>query len=877
MARLSAGWVASVVVVCASVSRAVGCELQAPPLRASITAMPVTQALNQFRQLTELQWQAADEATVRMAQRPRSRRVAARTAAVAALHQLLQGTGLTFECLNERSFKVVLLPAAPPGLPASGVQEEELGEVTISALLVTGPRNRPVPQDTSAFSAPDFALSGIHGIDEIARLVPGVQFDQIASVSSSAVYTNFVIRGVTDRHGSTVGLWFDDIPLPSAASNTYARGFPYVFDLDRVEILRGPQPALLGANAQSGAIQFMPRQPGGRQADGMVRAELAATRGGDPSYELGAALGGPVSGPELGFRVSGWYRSEGGYVDRVDANDPDLPIVDRNANRTTAQSIRMALRYEPHAALTLTPALLYQSTHLHDSSAFNIYEIDNFPGGRLSAPAAGRFYNGSLIEQPFDDRFYLASLKAVLRFGSSELESVTGHFGRRGDMLSDDTQSLRWGGFGSPYGDAYPVEADDLITTHVLLQQRSFTQQLQLGSTGTGKRSWVVGGFYSYTRSGETDRVRTADRLPDTFTIVPELAGEQLDLTVPTVTDQSELAGFGLFRYQLLRRRLVLSAGVRVARLRLQTRSWPPLEFRGRRTETEVAPQYGISWDAGDAQRELTREFYFSAGEGYAPGNVDAARPTCNEAPIMYPTDTLWSYEAGIRQGWRRRAELDLNVFHVRWNNGPTAWRTCLFMHLPGRARSQGLGVKARLALGGGVEARVEAAYVDATYRSTHRRDDGRTVVHDVNPIPATAGQVVVSAGDAVGTPPQLAAPWTVTASLRKRFPLGAGRALTLFVEDSFHSRHRGPFYTGHADATYPSQLRPDPATNLLNVRTVLSLGRCDLSLFLNNVLDERPVLLKRNKGNDANTLYYATTFRPRTAGLSVNWRFGLP
>src|SRR5262249_41440077 len=155
--------------------------------------------------------------------------------------------------------------------------------------------------------------------------------------------------------------------------------------------------------------------------------------------------------------------------------------------------------------------------------------------------------------------------------------------------------------------------------------------------------------FYSDTHSRETDHLH-ATRLPDSFTFAPALAGKPLDLTVPTITGQSELAAFGMFRHRPFDSRLVLSAGVRIARLMVDVKAGPPLDDPQHRSETQVAPQYGLSYDASSAT--VKREFYFDAGEGYAPGSVDAARPTCFEKPILYPTDTLWSYEAGVRHSW---------------------------------------------------------------------------------------------------------------------------------------------------------------------------------------------------------------------------------
>ena len=145
-------------------------------------------------------------------------------------------------------------------------------------------------------------------------------------------------------------------------------------------------------------------------------------------------------------------------------------------------------------------------------------------------------------------------------------------------------------------------------------------------------------------------------------------------------------------------------------------------------------------------------------------------------------------------------------------------------------------------------------------------------------------GQPIVNEGDALGTPPLVGAPWNVLASLERNFSLRDRFALMVRAEDAFHSHNSGPFYTGIPGTPYYAPgLEGDPSTNLLNLRATLSLKtadlathaeRLDLSCFVTNVLDAQPTLLKRNKGVDVSTLYYATTFRPRTVGVAGTWQF---
>lgn len=159
-------------------------------------------------------------------------------------------------------------------------------------------------------------------------------------------------------------------------------------------------------------------------------------------------------------------------------------------------------------------------------------------------------------------------------------------------------------------------------------------------------------------------------------------------------------------------------------------------------------------------------------------------------------------------------------------------------------------------------------SYIDARYADTLNDSNGNLLVND---------------GDALGTPPLVASPWNALVSLEQSFTLRDRLHLALRAEDAYHSHNTGPFYTGIPGPYYAPGLDGDPATNLLNLRATLSLhspdsaalaSRLDVSVFVTNALDSQPTLLKRNKGVDVSDLYYATTFRPRTLGLSGTWQF---
>lgn len=803
----------------------------APVLSAAIAPQPLAAALKTFQDLTGLQGAYVADVVARA----HTRGTRAGLPPAEALARLLRGTGLTFEFLNPRTFTVYARRGtpAPPVPPVTG--ENPAQQIIITAAR-GGELLSRVPVDAFVWSADALQASGVKTLADLSALTPGVAFDFFSSVGSG-VYTDLTIRGIIDRHGSATGVFFDDIALPAARSNTFGRALPFYFDIKSIEVWRGPQGTLLGADTQGGAVKFVPNEPDLTQTSALGRAEWDVTAGGGPSYEAGAAAGGPLIPEHLGFRLSAWYRADGGYVDRV--NPFTGTVVDASSNRVGSRSVRGALTWSPTETLSVTPSLTYVSTRAHDSPSFFTY---------LSDPGAGVLDNGSLLAQPFDDTFDLASVKISAAGEATAFTSLTAYYHRAGNLTVDDTESVKWGGWGNPLGPAYPASYANAVVTYTRLRQNLFSEELRLTSPHSDTPlTWLAGLAYSNTRDTEAYHV--------VGQYIPVLVGP-LDSTNSTTTAQNQLAGYGLVE-RLLLRHLTLSAGLRLEYDDYDSHSVAAPVFRATEHQTLAVPRLSVSYESGGHD-----VWYLSAARGYAPAGVDAALPTCFENPMPYPTDTVWSYELGSKIGlFEGAARLNATVFEARWNNGPNVTGNCLVTHVPGGAASGGFELAADATLSESRQLRgtLSLSYLDARYTDTVR----------------SGGVVIVNRGDALGTPPVVTSPWNVTAALERTLLLGDRTRLAVRAEDVFHSRNPGPFYTGIPGSPYFAPgLGSDPSTNLVNLRATARLERLEIATFLDNVFDAQPTLLKRNKGVDVSNLYYATTYRPRTLGVAGTWRF---
>jgi outer membrane receptor protein involved in Fe transport len=798
-----------------------------PSLAVDIAPQALDQALEAFAEQTGLQlFYVTDIVSSR-----KSPGAHAGLAPPAALASLLHGTGLGFEFVNDRAVRIFpssnIIPPAVPASPQNPSRHAFSGELALEEVLVTARRREEeqskVPISMAVLSMEDLRNSGVTSIDDLGALVPSLWFSQTSDLGPGAL-TYLNIRGVSNRNTSITGLYLDDTPIPPALGYTNFRSFPYTFDLDRIEVLRGPQLQLFGEGNQAGAIRYIHSPPSLSTFTVLAESEVAVPAFGDISYGAGVVVGGPLIRDVLGFRVSAWGRSDGGFVDRVDPFTG--AIVDKNANHTASESFRAALTLAVSDAVQIAPSLTYTSYRLHDAQFFST---------DLSDIAAGQLRSGKLLRQPYDDSFYVGALKVTANLDAAELSSVSSYFHRSDDIWIDATQVV-------------PVSYSDAVAAQYVLQQGTFMQELRLRSADpNAPLAWDIGAFYSTMDLRQTEN----------------LAGALSQVSLPgrfhTETGRSEqirFAGFGEMSVRLAKG-LTLNAGLHSEHVSTTTTTeGPPIPTTGG-TDSAMLPQLRLSYQP--AEHEL---LFLTAAKGYGAGGTWVLTFGCPESPAQIGEDTLWSYEAGAKSGLLDgHLRLDTSVFHMQWNNsGPgyvaTASCTTGYLGTPGPAASNGFDLTIHALAGTHVRASVAVSYADARYT--------RTITQ--------GGVDVVRQGMAVGSLPQVVSPWNVTASVEYSVPLSGGAMAMLRAEDIFHSRNPGPFQDDDpASPSYVPGNTPDPSTNLLNLRAMLSHQSYNVALFVNNALDSRPTILRRYNGPPS---AYATTFRPRTVGLSASWHF---
>src|SRR5258708_16258887 len=199
----------------------------------------------------------------------------------------------------------------------------------LEEIVVTATRREEsiskVPISVTAFSQDMIDQKGIKDFNDVARFTPRVSIDTSGTNAIS-------IRGISSScRAGTTGIYIDETPIQMRALGFNPDDtLPKTFDLDRVEVLRGPQGTLFGAGSEGGTVRYIMNQPSVTKDSTYARSEVSFTRHGDPSYEAGIAHGGPIINDVLGYRASVWYRYDGGWIARIDPATPDA--VDHRAN-----------------------------------------------------------------------------------------------------------------------------------------------------------------------------------------------------------------------------------------------------------------------------------------------------------------------------------------------------------------------------------------------------------------------------------------------------------------------------------------------------------------------------------------------------------------
>jgi len=377
---------------------------------------------------------------------------------------------------------------------------------------------KDIPISVSAISGTALAEHHVADYDDITRTVPGISFQAGAGPGLD----NIQIRGVSSTSGSaTVGIYIDEV---SVTTPNFFDGAvqPKLFDLDRIEVLRGPQGTLYGASSMGGTVRFITKQPELTEFSASVSTDLSDTHHGGFNNDEFAVLNVPVIDGVFALRFGVDLSTQSGYVDHyvptptgagpdgsvltLATNDSTGELGKSDVNAINTQVFRVSGKYAGADDLTITPAWFWQRTNAEDSSIFY--------------PSIGLYDQDKRIAEPGVDVVSVPSLTLVKNFGWAELTSVSSYFSRDFKRVTDGTyyNSNIFANFSvlgavpSTPAQAYQVETlMGFLASPVYYDTKTeqFSQELRLASQSSSLAgvplSWTVGLYFANQFQAHTD------------------------------------------------------------------------------------------------------------------------------------------------------------------------------------------------------------------------------------------------------------------------------------------------------------------------------------------------------------------------------------
>jgi outer membrane receptor protein involved in Fe transport len=754
--------------------------------------------------------------------------------------------------------------AEPAGADTAAGPEQELQEIVVTAEKRESTVQK-TPISITAISGAELQADGLSDMTSVAQQVPGVSFK-----TSGPGQTEFEMRGLTSTGGEspTVGFYLDDAVLTPAAMAQNGKTVidPSLFDLNRVEVLRGPQGTLYGAGSMGGTIKLVTNQPDPHAFAANVEVIGSDTSGGGGfNHTENIMVNIPLVQDVVALRLVGTDKYIDGWIDRkvlspfpaeVDNSNArgdvaDAPVAQdfRHSNWEQLQAGRAALLIQPSDRFSITVGVMHQAL------------TQGGPNTIDSPPLTETHYQPFDVAEPFADKFDLYTLTGKYNFDAFQLVSASAYWDRQQNQTQDISEAMQdyIGGFFGPPA-SWPFQTNQTVTeagnTWFGLgagsiteddYTRQFSEELRLASTGNGPLQWLIGGYYS--SFGATSHV---------YSYYP-VAGDGFDADFGTTNladnhrkvDIDQYALFGEVSY-LLANSFKASLGARY----YEYHSNSVTSVSGVSANGTSNPLFGLAQNSGVTPKvdlayipDDNSTYYVTVSKGFRPGGPNSpipVPPCASAAPTQFGPDSVWNYELGEKLRFLdSRVSINGDIYYEDWTNvQQEVAPSCGFKFTAnaGKATVYGAELEVAVVLVPGFVLSQNVGYTNATNSTT---------------LPAAG----VVAGQRLLDVPEV----TANTSLSYKQPLEDGMNLLARLTNSYVDSIQ--------DITFTRNTLP--AYDLVGFRGGVEMDRWSAVLFVDN-LTNKMALLSDTGALSANIsiLNRIATNQPRTIGVDLNFKF---
>lgn len=755
---------------------------------------------------------------------------------------------------------VLLAGAAAPAITAE-ISSDGAASGKLEEIIVTAQKRsqdiKEVPLSISVLGGESMQKDHIASYEDITRAVPGVSFLS----GGGPGLDNLSIRGISSTSGAaTVGLYLDEVPV--TVKNLWNGAIePKIFDIARVEVLRGPQGTLYGSSSMGGTIRMISNAPNLNAFEATASLDASNTAHGDNNGEVNGVLNLPLSAGTSALRLGADFVRNGGYIDNY---TPSGALARRGVNSDHTAAARVSLLYRPNDRVSILPSVYYMNMTTDDTSVFY--------------PSMGLYQQNKIVPEPSNIKLTVPSLTINVALGWADLTSVSGYFDQQFDRTGDATY------YNSQFL-GYLIDTDPVLGVNQVgalfgalpgpepswTKTRQLTQEIRLTSpTAAGRPlSWLAGLYYS---KQKVDRIVDdyvygfVNTFVTQFGIPPQDSGLFAGQSFPgdavalaaLQTEDSQYAAFGELGYHF-RPNLKGALGLRYSHGKAiftqEVTGYfagdaPPV-FTNAASFNAATPRMSLTYDVDpnvSLYGSIAKGFRLGGAGIYVPSSIcasDLALLGLGAAPTSYDSDSLWSYEAGAKgRLLDDRVTFSGSVYYIQWNNIQQT------VNLP----SCGYTVTTNVG-----DAKSYGTELDINAKPAPRWTVGIAggTAH------ATLTRVTSSVGAQVGDRILNTPEWTLTLRSEYLHPLGADN--DLFVRGSYA-------WTGRSYGSFIPQ-DPDhqrPTFGSLDASIGIDHGSLRFALYGRNILDEskviqRPSLLFLQQGY---------LLHPRTIGLTISKKF---